>query len=79
MRVSKSFTIEKSIVSYVKKTRGNRSNSDRVNELLSEAIELEQELELELEAAEFFAAESAESRAEARTFQEASIRSIGKD
>ena len=51
MRTSKSFTIEQEIDEYVANTRGARSASDRVNELLKRAILQERLEKLEEEAA----------------------------
>jgi len=79
MRVPKSFTLERSIVSYLENTRGSRSNSERVNELLRKAILQEQYERLEQEAAEFFSTPPAADRAEAKAFQKASMRSMGRE
>jgi predicted lipoprotein len=79
MRLPKSFTLERSIVSYLQNTRGTRSSSERVNELLRKAILQEQYERLEQEAAEFFSAPSETDRAEAKAFQKASMRSMGRD
>jgi len=79
MRISKSFTLEGRIVSYVQNTRGNRSHSERVNELLRKAIAQEEYEKLEREAAEFFSAPSKRERAEAKAFRKASMRSLSRD
>ncbi len=79
MRLPKSFTLERPIVSYVQKTRGSRSNSERVNELLRKAILQEQYERLEQEAAGFFSTPSERERAEAKAFQKASMRSLSRD
>lgn len=79
MRLPKTFTLERSIVFYVQDTRGSRSSSERVNELLRKAILQEQYERLEQEAAEFFSAPSENDRAEAKAFQKASMRSMGRD
>ena len=79
MRLPKSFTVERSIVSYVQDTRGRRSNSERVNELLKKAILQEQYEKLEQEAAEFFSTPSKADRAEAKAFQKASMKSMEHD
>ena len=78
MRISKSFTIEPDISSYVDETKGERSASDRVNELLRLAMLQEQYDRLEAEAAEFFA-EAERDRAGTRAFQKASLRTLGRD
>ena len=78
MRLAKSFTIEADINEYVDETKGDRSASDRVNELLRRAVIQEQYARLEAEAAEFFG-DKKTSRAEARAFQKASLRTFGRD
>lgn len=78
MRISKSFTIEPDISSYVEETKGERSASDRVNELLRRAMLQEQYDRLEAEAAEFFADEQTD-RAGTKAFQKASLRTFGRD
>ena len=78
-RFSKSFTIDRSILDYLQRTRSNRSRSERVNELLRRAILDEQYEALEREAAEFFAAAGETERAETRAFVAASRRSIARD
>ena len=78
MRLAKSFTIESIVNDYVDTTKGERSASERVNELLKRAIAQEQYERLEAEAAEFFAAPKAD-RTEAGAFQKAALRSFGRD
>ncbi|MBS1841623.1 MAG: hypothetical protein JSS69_00840 [Acidobacteria bacterium] len=78
MRLSKSFTIEPDISNYVEETKGKRSASDRVNELLRRAILEEQHERLEAEARQFYAV-SESNRAESKAMQKASIRTFGRD
>jgi hypothetical protein len=78
MRLAKSFTIEPEINEYVDETKGDRSASERVNELLRRAMLQEQYDRLEAEAAAFFS-DTNTDRAEARAFQKASLRSFGRD
>ncbi len=78
-RFSKSFTVDRSILDYLQRTRSSRSRSERVNELLRRAILEEQYEALEREAAEFFAAPGRRERAESRAFAAASHRSITRD
>ncbi len=75
-RSSKSFTVDRSILDYLQRTRSSRSRSERVNELLRRAILEEQYESLGREAAEFFAATGKTERAESRAFARASRRSI---
>ncbi|MBZ5670258.1 MAG: hypothetical protein LAO04_11070 [Acidobacteriia bacterium] len=78
-RFSKSFTIDRSILDYLQRTRSSRSRSERVNALLRRAILEEQYEALEMEAAEFFAAAGKTERAESKAFAVASHRSIARD
>ena len=78
MRIAKSFTIEADLSKYVDETKGERSASDRVNELLRRAMLEEQYAKLEAEAAEFFAKENAE-RAETKAFQSKALRTLSRD
>jgi hypothetical protein len=78
MRLAKSFTIESEINSYVDETKGERSASERVNELLRRAMLQEQQERLAAEAAEFFA-DADGDRAESRVFQKAALRTFGRD
>lgn len=78
MRLPKSFTIESDLNDYVDETKGDRSASDRVNELLRLAMLREQNDRLEAEAAEFFA-DAKNDRAETKAFQKASLRTFGRD
>jgi len=78
-RYAKSFTVDRSILDYLQRTRSSRSRSDRVNELLRRAILDEQYEALESEAAEFFAAAGKTERAESKAFARASRRSLQRD
>lgn len=78
MRMAKSFTIDAEVNDYVVSTKGKRSASERVNELLRRAILEEQYQRLEAEAATFFA-DSRTGRQGARAFQKASIRTLTRD
>ncbi|GAC1683172.1 MAG: hypothetical protein PVS2B2_22240 [Candidatus Acidiferrum sp.] len=78
MRLAKSFTIEPEINRYVDKTKGERSASERVNELLRLAMLQERNDRLEAEAAEFFADEKSRNT-ETRAFQKAAMRTFGRD
>ena len=78
-RFSKSFTIDRSILDYLQRTRSSRSRSERVNELLRRAILEEQYEALEREAAEFFAAAGETERAERKAFAAASRRAITRE
>jgi hypothetical protein len=76
-RVNKSFTIESDIEQYVSSTKGNRSASERVNDLLRIAITQEKYEQFNQEAANFFS--SGTSRPGTKAFQEASLRTLARD
>jgi hypothetical protein len=79
MRIPKTFTVEESVLAVVERTKGDRSASERVNELLRLALELERRDELEREAALFYSATRDKDRQEQRAFQKASLRSLTRD
>jgi hypothetical protein len=56
IRSSNSFTVARSMLEYLQRTRSSRSRSERVNELLRKAILEEQNEGLAREAEEFFVA-----------------------
>lgn len=78
MRMAKSFTIEPDINEYVDETKGERSASERVNELLRRAMRQEQYEKLEAEAAAFFV-ESKADRPETKAMQKEALRTFGRD
>jgi hypothetical protein len=77
MRIPKTLTVEQSVLADVERTKGERSTSERVNELLKRALELERLDELEQEAALFYS--DAKHKQEERAFQKASLRSLTRD
>jgi hypothetical protein len=79
MRIQKTFTVEESVLAVVERTKGDRSASERVNQLLKLALELEHRDQLEREAALFYSAASQADRQEERAFQKASLRSFNRD
>jgi hypothetical protein len=78
MRLAKSFMVDAEINEYVDTTKGDRSASERINELLRRAMLEEQYERLEAEAAAFFA-RAAGDRSEAKAFQEGALRSFERD
>lgn len=70
-------TVEESLLAEVERTKGGSSTSERVNQLLARALELERQDALQREAALFYSC--AEDRQEERSFQKASLRSITRD
>jgi hypothetical protein len=79
MRKTTSFTIDKEVLAAVKRSSGRRSVSDRVNELLKRALELERQQRLEQEAAAFFAKQTPQEREETRAFQKAGLRTLRRE
>jgi hypothetical protein len=76
MRISRSFTIEPDISEYVTNTKGKRSASERVNDLLRRAMLQEKYELLETEAEVFFTATGAKDRKEIHAFQTAARRTV---
>jgi len=74
--IAKSFTIEPVVDDYIARTKGQRSASQRVNELLRRAILQEEYERLGREAAAFFATAGRRERRGARAFQKASTRTL---
>lgn len=79
MRQPRTFTISDDILEEISSTKGTRSTSERVNELLRRALDLERREALERQAAEFFANGSAKDVEERAAFQTASKRSLSRD
>jgi hypothetical protein len=79
IRIAKSFTLEPEVTDYVSRTRGARSASERVNQLLKRAMLQERYDRLEAEAEVFFASVKDMERKETRAFQAVSIRSMTRD
>jgi hypothetical protein len=79
MRIAKSFTLDSYVSEYVDGTKGDRSASDRVNELLHLAIRAEQYERLEAEAAALFATPEDSERKETIAFQEAALKTFQRD
>lgn len=78
-RIAKSFTLEPEVTDYVARTKGERSASERVNQLLKRAMLQERYDRLEEGAEAFFASLKEAERKETRAVQVASIRSITRD
>lgn len=79
MRQTASFTLDKDLLDYLSRTRRGRSRSQRVNELLRQAVEIEKERRLEAEAAAFFRTAPPSERAETRAFQRTARKSWDRD
>ena len=79
MRKTTSFTIEEELLAALKRSRGKRSVSERVNELLKRALEQERQERLERDAAAFFSREAPGEREETRAFQKAALRTLQRE
>jgi hypothetical protein len=77
-RATRTFSLDRQILAEVKRTRGNQSESERVNRLLRSALDLEKRAALECEIAGFFASPPAD-RKERRAFESASAASWTRD
>ena len=76
-KITKTFSLDQQVLADVKRTKGDLSESERVNRLLRFALDLEKRALLDQEAAIFFA--SPEERAERKAFESASIESWARD
>ena len=74
----KTFSLDKEVLAEVKRTRGAASESERVNNLLRFALDLEKRASLHKEAAGFFR-QAAEDRRERRAYEAATIASWARD
>ena len=80
MRIPKTLTVDELVLAEVERTKGENSTSERVNELLKRALDLERQDKLQREAALFYSEVSqVKDRQEEHAFQKASMRSIAKD
>lgn len=72
-------TLEKDILDYADRTRGGRSRSQRVNELLRRGIEQEHHERLAAEAAGFFLHVPRAARAEGKAWRALARRSWARE
>ncbi len=80
MRKPSTFTLDEDLLRVLRRTRGRRSVSDRVNQLLRRGLEAERRAAREQAAAAFYAQpEPAAENAERKAFQRASLRSFLRD
>jgi hypothetical protein len=71
-KITKTFSLDKEVLAEVKRTKGNLSESARVNSLLQFALDLEKRAALDRESAGFFRPAPADRR-ERRAFQSANL------
>ncbi len=79
LRTTKSYSLDPDILDFIGRTQGELSASERVNQLLRQAIVADEYRALEREAAEFFSHISAEERREAAAYEAATIRALARD
>ena len=74
----KTFSLDKEVLAELKRTKGAGSESERVNNLLRFALDLERKASLYKEAASFFRG-APDDRRERRAYEAATIRSLARD
>jgi hypothetical protein len=74
----KTFSLDKEVLAEVKRTKGAASESERVNNLLRFALDLEKRASLYREAASFFR-RAPDDRRERRAYEAATTRSWARD
>ena len=79
MRRVKSFTVSEDVLAELEATRGERSTSERVNQLLRLALALEHREQLEQEAAAFFYKENQVATRERSAYGNASKLALSRD
>lgn len=79
-RKAKTFTLEPGVLSYVQRTRGRMSASERVNRMLKRAMQAERLSQFEREAAEFYAEQPPpDERKERAAYQRIARRILARD
>jgi len=73
-KTTKTFSLDKSVLADVKRTKGTGSESERVNRLLKFALDLEKRASLYEEAGKFFSSGS-NDRKERKAYELASLNS----
>jgi hypothetical protein len=79
MKINTSLSLDRELLLEVKRSRRGRSISQRVNELLRRALEMERFERLEQEARDFFGSQTPAERAETLAFQAGSINSLKRE
>ena len=77
-RTTRTFSLDKAILAELRRTKGDLSESERVNRLLQVALHLEKRQALEEEIADFFVSEPRD-RAERRAFESASQKAWSRE
>jgi hypothetical protein len=79
MRKRATFTVEEELLERIESTKGERSASERVNELLQRGLEQELEEELARQAQQFFAKPDPDEREEREAFFKLTKKSWARD
>jgi hypothetical protein len=78
IKATKTFSLDRDILASVKKTKGTASESERVNQLLRTALDLERKAARDREAADFFSA-APRDRKERRALQRATLTVLARE
>jgi hypothetical protein len=78
IKAIKTFSLDRDILASVKRTKGSASESERVNQLLRTALDLEMKQAHDREAADFFAS-APKDRKERRAFQRATVTTLARE
>ena len=78
-RMTKSLSLEKTLLKEVERTRGGASTSERVNSLLKTALEVERRRSLASEAEAFFGSAQDQDEDSRKAFQSAAIRVLARE
>ena len=78
VRKTRSFSLDPDVLTEVERTKGEASASERVNQLLKYALEMERKASLYQEAADFFSS-APDDREERRAFQKANLRTWARE
>jgi len=79
MKEARSFTISRDVLAEIADTRGAGSTSERVNELLKRALDLERRERLEQEAEKFFTKQDESSSRERAAYHKVSRRTLSRE
>jgi len=77
-KATKTFSLDRDLLTAVKQTKGSGSESERVNQLLRRALEQEKKTILDREIADFFAVPQ-KDREERRAFHKATARVLARE
>jgi Arc/MetJ family transcription regulator len=78
IKATKTFSLDRDILASVKRTKGTASESERVNQLLRTALDLEMKKAHEREAADFFS-DAPKDRKERQAFQKAALNALARE